>query len=429
MKDTEKRLIELRRDFHKHAESMWKEYRTASIVARHLMTLGIPVVMGDDLSVKGMQFQYPSEEKIAEEKRRAISQGAEPELVEKMCGLPGVMGIIDTGREGPVTAFRFDIDALPFSETDAPEHRPVKENYVSVNGGSCHACGHDGHTAIGMIVAEELMKRKESLRGRIKLIFQPAEEGGGGARGIVERGCLDDVDYFFAGHIGLTRLDGKPLPSHGIIGGTKDFLDSRRYNIIYKGKAAHPCGNPNDGKNALLASCVAALGIHTIPPHCQGEFHQNVGVMHAGSSRNTIAADSYMEVEVRGENDIVAEYGEKKMLSVVKGAAEAYEVECNVVLIGKSSSGASDDRAIEIVMRCARTIPWFTEFHDVGSVGGSDDASEMLRRVQKNGGVGSYIDLGADFTASFHDKAFDFDKGVLAPSVELFVKMVEDIHS
>lgn len=71
------------------------------------------------------------------------------------------------------------------------------------------------------------------------------------------------------------------------------------------------------------------------------------------------------------------------MLSVVKGAAEAYEVECDVVLIGKSSSGASDDKAIEIVMRCARTIPWFTEFHDVGSVGGSDDASEMLRRVQK----------------------------------------------
>ncbi|MCD7876154.1 MAG: hypothetical protein LUH49_04155, partial [Cloacibacillus porcorum] len=137
----------------------------------------------------------------------------------------------------------------------------------------------------------------------------------------------------------------------------------------------------------------------------------------------------YMEVEVRGENDIVAEYGEKKMLSVVKGAAETYEVECDVVLIGKSSSGASDDRAIEIVMRCARTIPWFTEFHDAGSVGGSDDASEMLRRVQKNGGVGSYIGLGADFTASFHDKAFDFDEGVLAPSVELFVKMVEDIHS
>ena len=158
MEKMEEKLIKLRRDFHRHAESMWKEYRTASIVARHLMTLGIPVVMGDDLSVKGMQFLYPPEEKIAEEKRRAIAQGAEPALVEKMCGLPGVMGIIDTGREGPVTAFRFDIDALPFSETGSLEHRPVKEGYVSINEGSCHACGHDGHTAIGMVVAEELIK-------------------------------------------------------------------------------------------------------------------------------------------------------------------------------------------------------------------------------------------------------------------------------
>lgn len=429
MKEMEKRLIELRRDFHKHAESMWKEYRTTSIVARHLMTLGIPVVMGEDLSVKGMQFQYPSEEKIEKEKKRAISQGAEPELIEKMCELPGVMGVIDTGREGPVTAFRFDIDALPFSETDTPEHKPVRENYVSINEGSCHACGHDGHTAIGMVVAEELIKKKDRLCGKIKLIFQPAEEGGGGARGIVERGGLDDVDYFFVGHVGLTMLNGLPLLSNGIIGGVKDFLDSRRYNIIYKGKAAHPCGNPNDGKNALLASCFAAMAIHTIPPHSQGAFHQNVGVIHAGSSRNTIAADSLMELEVRGENDIVAEYGENKMLSIVKGAAEAYQVECKIVLIGKSSSGASDDKAIDIVMRQAKTIPWFTEFHDVGSVGGSDDASEMLRRVQENGGVGTYIGLGTDFTTSFHDNAFDFDEGVLAPSVELFVKIVEDLHS
>lgn len=429
MKELENRLIELRRDFHKHAESMWKEYRTTSIIAKHLMALGIPIVMGEELSVRGMQFQYPLKETITKEKMRAISQGADPELVEKMCELPGVMGVIDTQREGPVTAFRFDIDALPFSESDDPEHKPVKEKYVSINEGSCHACGHDGHAAIGMVVAEELMKKKDRLHGKIKLIFQPAEEGGGGARGIVERGCLDDVNYFFAGHVGLTTLQGLPLPSHGIIGGTKDFLDSRRYNIIYKGKAAHPCGNPNDGKNALLAACFAAMGIHTIPPHCQGEFHQNVGVIHAGSSRNTIAADSYMELEVRGENDIVAEYGENKMLSIARGAAEAYQVECKIVLIGKSSSGASDDKAIDIVMRCARTIPWFTEFHNIGSVGGSDDASEMLRRVQINGGIGSYIGLGANFTTSFHDKSFDFDEEVLAPSVELFVKIVEDIHS
>ena len=429
MRSFENELKKLRRDFHKYAESMWKEYRTTSVVAKHLMALDIPIVLGDNLSQKGMQFQYPNNEVIKKEKARAISQGADPVLIEQMDDLPGVIGIIDTGIPGPITAFRFDIDALPFTETKDHQHRPVRENFVSVNENSCHACGHDGHTAIGMCVATELAKIQDTLCGKIKLIFQPAEEGGGGARGIVARGWLDDVNYFFAGHVGLTKLDGLPLGSHGLIGGTKDFLDNRRYNIIYKGVAAHPCGNPNDGKNALLAACMAALGVHTIPPHSQGEFHQNVGILRAGSSRNTIASDAYMEIEIRGENDIVAEYGEQRMLSVVEGAAKVYDVKCETILIGKTAAGASDDKAIDIVIKCAKTIPWFTELHSIGSVGGSDDASEMLRRVQEHGGIGTYIGLGADFKSSFHDKAFDFDENILAPAVELFIKITKELHT
>lgn len=429
MSTTKDKLVKTRRDFHKYAESMWKEYRTTSVISKLLMDLDIPITIGKDLSVSGMQFQYPNDTIVKNEQERAIKQGADPELVARMDGLPGVMGVIDTKTPGPVTALRFDIDALPFSETQSNTHRPVIEDFASLNKGSCHACGHDGHAAIGMAVAEALSNIQENLCGKIKLIFQPAEEGGGGARGIVAKGCLDDVNYFFAGHVGLTKLDGLPLGSHGIIGGVKDFLDSRRYNIVFKGKAAHPCGNPNDGNNALLAACVAALGIHTIPPHCQGEFHQNVGVLHAGSSRNTIAEDAYMEVEVRGENDIVATYGEERMFAAIKGAVDIYGVKSDIILIGKSSSGASDDAAIDIVMRCARQIPWFTEFHNVGSVGGSDDASEMLRRVQQNGGIGTYIGLGSDFTSSFHDKAFDFDENVLEPSVELFVKIIQELHT
>lgn len=421
------RLKELRRDFHKYAESMWKEYRTASIVARHLIDLSIPVVMGEDLSVRGMQFNYPTEETA--ERERACSQGAEPEIVNRMCGLPGVMGVIDTGAPGPVTAFRFDMDALPFSESQLPEHRPVREGFVSVNESSCHACGHDGHTAIGMILAEEILKNKDNLCGKVKLIFQPAEEGGGGARGIVARGCLDDVDYCFAGHVGLATLEGFPLPSHAIVGGANDFLDSRRYNVIFKGKAAHPCSNPSDGKNALLAACTAAIGIHTIPPHSKGEFHQNVGVIHAGNARNVIAEDAYMEVEVRGSNDVSAEYGEQRLLQVLKGAAESYDVKHKVILIGKTPSGYSDPKAIDIVIECAKAIPWFSEFHRFGSVGGSDDFVEMLRKVQSNGGMGCYIGLGSDFTASFHDKAFDFDEDILEPSVMLFAKIVNVVHS
>lgn len=425
----EKKLINYRRDFHKYAEVKWTEFRTSSIVAERLLELGIEVQLGLDIFEKGVQFNFPPDETIQKEKQRAINQGANKEIIHQMDDMPGVVGIIDTKKEGPTIALRFDMDALTTIECNDYKHFPKAAGFRSINEGYCHACGHDGHTAIGLGVAEVLMKIKDSLRGKIKLIFQPAEEGGGGAIGIVKKGILDDVDYFFAGHIGLTKLNGQPLKSHAIIGGTKDFLDSRRYNIRYIGKAAHPCGDPHVGKNALLAACTAALNIHTIAPHSEGMLRVNVGILKAGVSRNTIAANAYLEIEIRGENDIVANYGEDKMLSIVKGVANVYQLECEIEHIGSTTSAKSDDEAIDIVMNCAKEIPWFREYERIGSVGGTDDASDMLRRVQKNGGIGTYIGLGADFVESFHHSAFDFDESVMLPSVELFVKLVKQLQN
>ena len=426
--EIQRRMIEWRRDFHKYAESKWTEFRTAGKIAEYMTELGIPVLLGEELMEPDMGFGVPDMAVRRAEMERAIRQGADPDLVEKMNGLPGAAGIIDTGCEGPVTALRFDIDALPFAENESPTHRPEREGFRSCNETGCHACGHDGHAAIGMAVAAWIMEHKEELCGTIKLIFQPAEEGGGGARGIVARGLLDDVEYFFAGHVGLTRPDGLPVESHQLVGGVRDFLDSRRYNIRYTGIAAHPCGDPQKGKNALLAASTAALGIHSIAPHSQGMFRANVGILRCGISRNTIAPNAYMEVEVRGENDVVAEYGEERMLQIVKSAAGLYDVEYEIELVGKTTSGAADDEAIALVMDCAKEVPWFEELIPIGSVGGSDDASDMLRRVQEHGGIGTYIGLGATFPTSFHDPAFDFDEEVLLPSAELFENIVKRIH-
>lgn len=423
--ELEKRLIDYRRDFHKYAETKWAEFRTTSKVAERLLELGMEVKLGLDIVEKGFQFSYPSDEIIQNEMQRAIKQGANEELVKQMDGIPGVVGIIDTQISGPTIAFRFDMDALTIVETDNENHFPQANGFRSINEGCCHACGHDGHTAIGLGVAEVLMSIKDTLSGKIKLIFQPSEEGGGGAVGIVEKGTLDDVDFFFAGHVGLTKLNGLPLKSRGIICGVKDFLDNRRYNIIYTGRPAHPCGDPHVGKNALLAASTAALNVHAIAPHSEGMFRVNVGVLRAGVTRNTIAPNAYLEVEVRGENDTVSNYGEDKMLSVIKGAAGIYQLDCNIEHVGSTPSAKCDDAAIDMVLNCAKQIPWFNEFELIGSVGGTDDASDMIRRVQKNGGIGTYIGLGADFSAGFHNNAFNFDESVMLPAVELFVKLVQ----
>ncbi|MCT4594789.1 MAG: amidohydrolase [Anaeromicrobium sp.] len=424
----EKQLIDDRRDFHKYAEVKWTEFRTSSVVAKRLMDLGYDVKLGLDICVKGVQFGYPDEEYMKFQEERAITQGADSELVKQMAGLPGVVGILDTGKKGPVTAFRFDMDALNNQEILESGHYPYEEGFASINEGFCHACGHDGHTSIGLGVAQVLMKMKDKLTGKIKLIFQPAEEGGGGAIGMVKKGILDDVEYFFAIHVGLTKLDGLPLKSHGIICGVNDFLDNRRIDVSYIGKAAHPCGDPHVGKNALLAACAATLNIHSIAPHSEGMLRINVGKLEGGVSRNTIAPTANFQLECRGENQIVADYGEDKVMAIIKGAASMYQVESHIDIVGCTPSATSDEKAIEMVYSVAQDVDWFKEYHRIGSVGGSDDASDMIRQVQKNGGIGTYIGLGADFASGFHHSAFDFDENVMLPSVELLVKLVEKLQ-
>ncbi|MDR1966649.1 MAG: amidohydrolase [Synergistaceae bacterium] len=319
------------------------------------------------------------------------------------------------------------MDALTITESRDPGHFPLREGFRSVNEGYCHACGHDGHTATGLGLAEVLLPRAGNLSGKIKLIFQPGEEGGCGAKGIVEAGVLDDVDYFFAIHVGLTKLDGRPLGSHGLICGVKDFLDSRGFNFKFTGKPAHPVGDPHVGKNALLAACSAALAIHNIAPHSEGICRANVGVLNAGTVRNAIASSAFMMVDIRGQNDLVAEYIQNKVLSAAKGAALMYENELEIEPTGAVISASADDSAMEIVRKCAQRVDWFDEIHFEGSMGGSDDAAEMLRRVQKNGGIGSYIGLGADFAAGFHHHAFDFDEEVMVPSIKLLAEIVGEL--
>ena len=421
----EEKIRSYRRDFHKYAEAKWTEFRTTSLVAMRLTDLGIPIMLGEEISARGFQFACPDEAATGREIERAVAQGGDPGLIARMDGLPGVVGTIAGGKPSPVIAFRFDIDALLTTESSDQNHYPLREGFRSVNDGYCHACGHDGHTAIGLGLAEVLMAGQAELAGTVKLIFQPAEEAGGGARGIVERGILDDVQYFFAAHIALTKLDGLMLGKHALICGVKDLLDSRRYDFRFHGKAAHSAGDPHNGKNALLAACHASLGIHSIPPHSEGVVRLNVGVQRAGVVRNAVPADAYIQLDMRAENDTVGDYAERRALGVMRGAAEMYENELETILIGKTCAGASDDTAIALVKKAAESVPWFREIHDEGSCGGTDDAAEMLRRVQRNGGVGSYFGLGSDFAAGFHNEAFDFDESVMIPSIELLARIVE----
>lgn len=420
------KLVKYRRDLHKYAEAAWTEFRTTAMIADVLSSLGCQVFLGPEVIMPEECINRPAEEIIEKEIKRAVRQGANSYWIEKMKGYPGVMGVLETCRKGPTIAFRFDIDALCNTEEKEPGHRPFDEGFASVNDGFDHACGHDGHTAIGLGFAEELIKIKDNLCGTIKLIFQPSEEGGGGARAMVPRGVVDDVDYLFCAHIGLAH-NGIPLSSGSVAGGCNDFLDNRRYDVTYIGVAAHPCGDPNKGRNALLAACTATLNIHATAPHEKGMLRVNVGVIEAGVSRNTIAPNALIKFETRGDCDEVADYAQERALQIIKSAAEMYGVKYQIKNMGNTPSAKSDKEMVDLVLKAAKDIKWFKSLYEEGSVGGSDDASVMMRRVQARGGKATYIGLGSDFAASFHNNRFDFDENVLLPSVQLFIKLAEEV--
>ena len=197
-------MIECRRDLHRHPEPGWTEFRTAAKVAKTLVALGYEVKTGEETIREDAMMGVPSQEKLEREQKRAIAEGADPYWVEKMKGgKTGVLGVMHFSDDGPVVGVRFDMDSNDVTETADPAHFPNREGFASCHPGAMHACGHDGHTTVGLFLAKLLSQLKGELRGTIKLCFQPAEEGVRGAHAMVESGIVDDVDYMLGAHFGF----------------------------------------------------------------------------------------------------------------------------------------------------------------------------------------------------------------------------------
>lgn len=238
------KLIDLRRTFHRHAETGWTEFWTTAKVAGILTDLGYTVSAGRDVIKTEAVMGRPSDEMMAEYVQRALDQGADPAWIKKMDGFTGAMGVLDTGRKGPVVAFRFDMDAVDVSEAADGSHRPRSEGFASLNDGAMHSCGHDGHTAMGLGLAEILMENKDQLKGVIKLLFQPAEEGVRGGKAMAEKGLLDDVDYFVGAHIGNGVPSGTVAPGIGGFCAPRNLILSTRGRPPMPGRLPRKDGTP-----------------------------------------------------------------------------------------------------------------------------------------------------------------------------------------
>lgn len=422
-KELEPTLVAQRRDFHKHAESGWLEMRTSSIIARKLTEMGYQVLVGEDVCLREARMGVPEEAVLEAAYQRAADQGADPEFLPyTKGGMTGVIGILHCG-EGPTVAMRFDIDALGVFESQDEAHRPAREGFASINTGSMHACGHDGHATIGLGVAQILMELRQQLHGTVKLIFQPSEEGVRGAKSIVEKGHLDDVDFFLANHI--SRLTEKNC--HGkVIPGIYTSLATTKYDVVYRGQASHAGAAPHQGRNALLAAAAATVNLYAIPRHGEGASRVNVGTLHAGSGRNVIADEAKMELEIRGATTEINNYMTEYATAILENTAKMYGCTCSIKLMGAAEAMCSDKVLADRVDRVCREklgIPTAV----VGASGGSEDCSYMMNRVQQHGGQAVFFRSLAEFAGTVHGVRYDFDESVLMNAVHIFCGCVADI--
>ncbi|MDR1828136.1 MAG: amidohydrolase [Methylobacteriaceae bacterium] len=415
-------MIQRRRDFHKHAESGWTEFRTASLVARRMQDLGYTLTMGKDAVSKEDMMGAPGEEALKAYQARALSQGADREMLARMDGgLTGFLAELTFAAPGPRFALRCDMDALEGQETDDPAHRPNREGFRSINDGAMHACGHDGHMAIALAAAEVLAGMKDELKGSIRFIFQPAEEGVRGAAPMVAAGCCRDVDLIAGLHIGFQAEKKGDL-----VCGTRGFLATTKWDVHITGKSAHAGAAPQEGRNALLAACTATLNLHAIPRHGGGATRITVGKMSGGQGRNAIPPNAFMALETRGVTSELDEYMTTEAGRIIKAAAEMWGCGFTITVMGGTKSGESSPEMVGTVAEIARTIPAYTNIMEMKDFGASEDYSHMMTVVQRNGGLGTYIQAGTNRTAGHHNDHFDFDEEDLAPAAELLVRLVRE---
>lgn len=411
-------LVDRRRDFHRYPEQGFLEMRTASIVAAQLLGLGFEIRTGLEVMDPGVVMGKPTDEVTANHYQWVKDNGGDPSTLEHFKdGYTGIVADWKTGREGPTTAFRVDMDALPILESDEPEHVPAAEGFRSLNKGSMHACGHDAHTSIGLGLARLIADHAKELTGTVRLIFQPAEEGTRGAHSMVAAGVVDDVDFFIATHVGT----GVPLGT--FVAASNGFLATSKVDVTFRGIASHAGAKPEEGKNALLAAANATMNLHAISRHSGGTSRIHVGELHAGSGRNVIADYASMKIETRGENAEVNDYVKSQAEAIIKGSAmmhgvdvrvetvgEAIDCLCSTELAGQLAQVASDSTYVDHVM-----------IEDNRSAG-SEDATYFMDRVIRGGGMATYCIVGTELAAGHHHERFDIHEETLFAGVDVLFR-------
>ena len=367
-------LISLRRKLHSEPELSWEEYKTTAFICSYLEELGISF------------------------------RKTEP---------TGVIAEIEGGLPGRTVALRADMDALPVEELteDIP--------YASKEAGKMHACGHDAHTAMLLIAAKVLNERKAEIPGKVRLIYQPAEEAAAGAREMVRQGAMDGADQVFGIHIWSQLPTGKvscpPGPS---------FASADIFKVSFTGKGGHGAMPQDCIDTAVVASSfvmnVQSVVSRTIDP--QQPAVVTVGKMTAGTRFNVIAEHAEIEGTVRCFDERVQEHIIRQLEQYAQQTAAVYGAKAEVEYIKGTRVVSNDAQSAALVRKVAAAAFGEECVYDEKPTMGAEDFGFYQEHAP-----GSFALVGSgnpdkDTEWQHHHGRFNIDEDALAAGAELYAQ-------
>jgi amidohydrolase len=378
----------LRRDLHAHPELGFREVRTSGIVARELENLGLEVRKG--------------------------------------VGKTGVVALLDGARSGPTLLLRFDMDALPIQEeTGAP--------YASTTPGVMHACGHDGHTAIGLTVAKLLVAHQADLAGRVKLCFQPSEEGFngeeyGGNQMMIRDGVLEGphVDRTLALHLWNDKPLGWACVAAGPVMASADL-----FTIHVVGKGGHGAA-PHLTIDPIVAAAQIISALQTITARNVSPMETavvSVTTVQSGTGFNVIPSAAELTGTIRTFDAGVSDLVLKRFHEIIQAVGVGLGCEVRIEVRRFAPATINDPATAARVQETARTVLPTTEMATSGYVTtGAEDMAFMQQQVP-----GCYVFLGSSNSEKrldfgHHHPKFDFDEAALPRAAALMAAAAIDLQ-
>ncbi len=378
-------IAAIRRDIHAHPELCFEELRTADVVAQKLTEWGLPIHRG--------------------------------------MGKTGVVGIVKNGSSGRAIGLRADMDALPMQEFNSFAH-------ASQHAGKMHACGHDGHTAMLLAAAQHLAKNR-NFDGTVYLIFQPAEEGGGGAREMITDGLFEQfpMEAVFGMHNWPGTQVGKFAVSPGPV-----MASSNEFKITIRGKGSH-AALPHNGIDPVPIACQMVQAFQTIISRNKKPIDAgviSVTMIHAGEATNVVPDSCELQGTVRTFTLEVLDLIEQRMKQVAQHVCAAHDAQCEFEFVRNYPPTINHAREAEFARKVMVSIVGEANVETQEPTMGAEDFAFMLQARPGAysfiaNGDGGHREMGhGGGPCMLHNPSYDFNDDLIPLGATYWVRLAEE---